>query len=392
MSSTPRTVLQTVFLLAALSAPAGMQDTLSRRSERAVIEESIAVEQARAKAQSRSEYGLELRPGVTDSDAGVALRIYLPSRWRRSRLHDQLTLLAESEQLRVAALEWQELMQVYRLFCDYRMFLDQQALYERELDSLKPSLELADAGVKKNQLAVADRARLYSLYLDLVNDHAGIQADRLEIEQELHLLLGSRANLEVMARSARVDMPPRNSFVSLLDRALENRSDYRIFDIQARSLEAAEAVARAEDGFRLKYLQPGYEVDYNNGESTVGLTASFVLPWGTRNPDIAAYQQERALARATMELQRSVIEHRLRVLVKTASDHFEQADRRSATIKPLLKQLYTDLELIDTGRLEDLRNLMLIRERILDVSMDSTRTICRKEKIAVNLAEELGTL
>jgi hypothetical protein len=35
---------------------------------------------------------------------------------------------------------------------------------------------------------------------------------------------------------------------------------------------------------------------------------------------------------------------------------------------------------------------MHIRERILDVSMDSTRTICRKEKIAVNLAEELGTL
>jgi hypothetical protein len=390
-----RSKLYLVFLaglLAAGAVDAGVQDTLSQRSERVLIEESTAAEQARAEAQSRSEYGLELRPRVTDSDAGVALRIYLPSRWNGSKLREQLALVAESELLRIAALEWQELMEVYRGFCNYRMYQRQLELYDSELASLEPFLEKADLDVQLKQLAVTDRARLYSLYLDLVNSRAGVRADQLEVEQDLRLLLGAEANLVSMARSAKVDMPPRNTFVSLLNQALENRSDYRLFDTQTRSLEAAEAVAKAEDGFRLKYIQPGYEVDYNNGESTYGLSASFVLPWGTRNPDIVAFQQERALANSAMELQRTVIEHRLRVLLRVTSDHFDQVSKRSETIKPLLRQLYADLEQVDTGRLEDLRNLMLIRERILDVSIDSTRTISRKEQIAVDLAAELGTL
>lgn len=386
------TLLLSGLILAAGSAGAGVEDTLSKRSERTVLDESTAAEQARARAQSRSEYGLELRPGITDDDVGVALRIYLPSRWNKSNLREQLTLVAESEQLRVAALEWQELIQVYRLFCDYRMYQRQLALYDRELETLAPYLEKADLDVQLNQLTVADRARLYSLYLDLVNDHAGVRADQLEIEQELRLLIGAEANLERMAGGVKVGLPPRNSFVTLLNQALENRSDYRRFDVEARSIEAAEAVARAEDGFRLKYIQPSYAVDYNNGESSVGLTASFILPWGTRNPDIAVYQQELMLARSSMQLQREIIEHRLCVLIKTANDYFKHADHCSETIKPLLEKLNADLELLDTGRLEDLRNLMLIRERILDVSVDSMRNIRRKEQIAVELAAEIGTL
>ena len=44
-----------------------------------------------------------------------------------------------------------------------------------------------------------------------------------------------------------------------------------------------------------------------------------------------------------------------------------------------------------TGRLEELRDVMLVRERMLDVSLQTTRTIRAKERIAVDLADELGT-
>ncbi len=369
-----------------------MKAKVQQRSERAVLEESTAAEQARAQAQSRSEYGLELRPRVTDSEVGVALRIYLPDRWNESRLREQLELVATSERLRVAALEWQELLQVYRRFCEYRMFQRQLVLFEKDLQNMEPYLEQANLDVELNQLAVTDRAKLYSLYLDWVNDHAKVKADQLDVVQELRLLLGADADLDQMAGRARVEMPPKTEFDALLKRALENRPDYRQFNIQARSLNAAEAVAKAEDGFRLKYIQPAYEVDYNNGESTVGLSASFILPWGTRNPDIAVYQQQRALIYSTMDLQRTVIEHRLRVPLKAAEDYYEQAGERIETIKPILVRLDSDLQMMDTGRLEDLRDLMLIRERILDVSLQTTRAICRKEQIAVDLAEELGSL
>lgn len=369
-----------------------LSTAVKRRSEGVLIDESIAVEQARASAQSRSEYGLELRPRITDTDVGAALRIYLPSRWNKSKLREQLTLVAQEEQLRVAALEWQDLMDVYRGFCEFRMLNAQLKIYQTELNALDPYLEKANLEVELNQLSVRDRAKLYSLYLDLVNSQEKVSADLLENRQKLHLLVGPEANLEDMAQTALISMPPQTEFESLFQQALKNRSDFQLHSAHARSTSAAEAVARSEDGFRLKYIQPDIQVDYNEGETTFGLSASFILPWGTRNPDIAVYQQQQVLSQSVMELQRRLIGDRLRVLLKTADAYYAQATERSERIKPLLTKLDTDLKTMDTGRLEELRDVLLVRERILDVSLQTTRSICNKERIAVDLAEEIGTL
>jgi len=366
-----------------------LKEAIHNQSEAAILTESTAVEQAEARAKSRSEYGLELRPRVTDSDIGVALRIYLPDRWNQSKLREQLALVAESEQLRVATLEWQELIQVYRQLSDYRMIQKQLILFDAELQGLEPYLNQANLSVGLNQLAVVDRAKLYSLYLDLINNRERVNLSLLDTEQELRIVLGVNANLEQLAQSTRVKMP-RLLFDELMQQALNNRSDYRQFDIQSRSLTAAEGVAQSEDGFRLKYIQPDYNVDYNNGESTVGLSASFILPWGTRNPDIAVFQEQRTLSYAAQKLQRSTIENRLHVLLKTAKAYYEQASDRSSNLKPLLEQLSTDLDQMDTGRIEDLRDQMLIRKRILDVSLQTTRFIQKKENISLDLIEELG--
>ncbi|VGO20316.1 TolC family protein [Pontiella sulfatireligans] len=364
--------------------------SIIQRSESVLLEESIALEQARAQAQSRSEYGLELRPRVSDDDVGAALRIYLPSRWSRSKLREQLALVAEEEQLRVALLEWQEIVEVYRLFCEYRMLNRQFELYVNELALLEPYLEKADVEVELNQLLVVDRAKLYSLYLDLVNNQEKVKSTRLGVEQKLYLLIGPNTDLSKMAETAVVEMPSQMQFETMLQQALENRPDYKSFDVHARSIAAAEAVARQEDGFRLKYIQPDVQVDHNNGETTFGLSASFVLPWGTHNPDIAVYQRQQALSQSTMEFQRRVISNRLRVLLKTSKAYYAQAGDRNCRINPLLEQLGEDLGQMETGRLEDLRDLMLVRERMLDVSLQSARALCIKEQIAVDIAKELG--
>lgn len=367
-------------------------ESIRARSERVTMDESIAAEQARATAQTRSEYGLELRPRVTNEDVGVALRVYLPARWSESKLRQRLELVAESERLRVAMLEWAELMDVYRLFCEYRALNKQIALYEKEIEALGPYLEKASEGVVLNHLAVAERAKLYSVYLDLVNDHEGVKLDRLVTERELRLLLGVDANLDSMAESAVVLMPPKVEFDALLQMAMDNRTDYKQVDVMARSLDAAEAVATQEDGFRLKYVQPAYNYDYNNGESTVGLSASFVLPWGTKNPDIYSYQQQRKLLFSDMALRRLVMEHRLKVLLNSADAYYNRATERGERIKPLLTALAEDMATMDTGRLEDLRDLLLVRERILDVQLGTTRAVEQKELIAVELAAELGSI
>jgi len=378
--------------LDAIMRKADLYGTIRARSESILLDELTALEQAEVQANSRSEYGLELRPRVTDSNVGLALRIYLPDRWSKDKLREQLVLVAESEQLRVAALEWQELMDVYRDFCTYRMLRKQLTLYDQEIQTLDPHLEEADHHVELHQLAVPDRAELYSHYLDLVNDREQVKSELLEMRQQLRLTLGHAADLERFSTIAVVEMPPRMEIGTLLRQALDHRPDYRQFDVDARSLGAAEAVARSEDGFRFKYIQPGYDVDYAGGENSWWLSAAFVLPWGTRNPDIAVYQRQYALSVAAMDLQRAMIEERLRVLLKTAAEYYNQADQRRRTLKPLLKQLSKDLEQMDTGRLEQLRDLLLIRERILDVALQTSEAICQKERIAVDLAEELGSL
>ena len=376
-----------------LSAAADeLQERVSRRSERSVLDKSTAAKQARIEADNAQSYGFELRPSVSENDAGLALRILLPDRWNKAKLREQLLLAAESEQLRVSALEWRDLMQAYRLFCDYRMMTAQLALYEKELSVLEPYLQRADEAAELHQLAVVDRAKFYSLYLDLVNGSEKLKADLLENEQALRLLLGADADLRKMADAAKVEMPLKTKFEALLQQALENRADYRQFDLQARAWLAAEQNEEKKDGFWLRYIQPEYEVNYNNGEDAVSLSAAIVLPWGTREPDLAVYQQQRRLALSSMQLQRMLIQERLKVLLKSAEAYYESVTGRNARIRPLLKKVAADMETMNTGRLEDMRDILQVRERIFEVSLQTAAAIRHREKIAVDLAEELGVL
>ena len=384
-----------VLLLAAipaLASEAQLKASVRAHSEGALLKELVAEEQAAARAKSRSEYGIELRPGASDSDAGVVLRVYLPDRWSKKKLRDQLTLVAKSEELRVAALEWRELLAVYRDFCTYRMLDKQWELYDAELKIIRPYLAKADQGVKQNQLAVIDRAKLYSFYLDLMNDQGKVEMEFIGIQQRLHLVLGSNVSLETFAETAVIALPTKLEIGEMVRQAQSNRADFQRLDVEFKSLAAAEAVARSEDGFRLKYIQPEYEMDYDSGESRWGFSASFILPWGTLNPDIAVYQKQQELALSSMILQRRLVEERLQVLVNTSNAFKGQIEQRNHLIKPLLKQLEADLAVIESGQLKEIRDRLTIRERILDASLQTAKNECARERIAVDLAEEIGTL
>jgi hypothetical protein len=370
-----------------------LKEPVHERSESALLAESTAVEQAAAQAKSRSEYGLELRPQVTDSEVGVALRIYLPDRWSKKMLREQLALVAQSEQLRVAALEWKELLAVYRDFCTYRMHGKQLALYTEELGFLEPYLGKADLGVQQHQLSVADRAKFYSLYLDLLNDCDKVEMANIDIKRRLQLALGPQADLETFSQTAAIALPTRLELGELVKHALENRADYQRLDVEAQALGAAEAVARSEDGFRFKYIQPEYSMDHTGGDkSNWGLSASFVLPWGTRNPDIALYRERRNLAVSTMAQQRRIMEERLQVFLNEADALNEQIARRGRIVDPLLQQLDADLGQMTNLPLQQLRDLMSIRERVLDSALQAVKAECERERIAVDLAEEIGSV
>lgn len=369
-----------------------LRERVKLYSQGALLEESIAAGQAQVLAESDSSYELELRPGASEDHADLALRIYLPSFLQRGNLRERLKQVTEEERLRIAGLEWIELMDVYRSFCEYRMLQKQELLYDQELVRLTPYLEKADEAVSLSQLSIMDRAKLYSFYLELVNDHENIKADLSDLDKKLRLLLGAETDLARMAEMARVDMPSRMEFERMINLALESRPDYQQFDARIQSLVAAEKMARAEEGFRLKYIQPDYRVDHQTGESRYGISASFTLPWGNRNSDRAVYARERALSQSAMVFKRTLIEHRLRVLLQTTATYYEQDQARAARVEPLVRQLKEDLEVMKTGRLEDLRDQLIVWERIFEVSLQATRVAFRKEQMAVDLAAELGTL
>jgi len=386
-------IIYTALVLLALPALGQeVNEAVKQRSERTILNENIAVEQARARAQTRSDYGLELRSRVTNEDVAMALRIYLPEHWKKTKLREQLEQVAAAERLRVTALEWTELMEVYRLFCEYRAIQKNIELYEKEVAVLEPYLKKASEGIELNQLPVAERAKLTSIYLDLVNNHEAERMDLLVIERKIRLLVGLEADLEAMAEATVVRMPSKVEFSEMVEKAVANRSDYKQFEMAAQALQTAEDIAVQEDGFRLKYVQPQYSYDYKDDNHTYGISASFILPWGTKNPDIQVFQEQRKLLYSEQALKRMILEHRLNVLLASAEDYFTLATERNERIKPLLTLLVEDLVALDTGRLEDIRNLLLVRERVLDIQLGTTRAIEERERIAVELAAELGSL
>jgi hypothetical protein len=373
-----------------LMEQAAFRETIRNQNEGALIEESTELQQSRTFARSRADYGLELRPSVSDNNVGLALRIYLPDRWSRKRLQEQLVLAARSEQLRVAALEWQDVIGIYRDFCNYRMTRKKMVLLEAEMRFIEPYLQKADERVELNQLTIRDRARLYSTYLALINDYGEQVNDLLDIERRIKLVVGPHADLEAFSELAVIEMPSQLEIESLLKTALEQRADYRQIGIDLQAMQLAEEAARKEDGFRLKYIQPGYRVNYDDGSDGWILSASIVLPWGTRNPDIAVYQNQQALYTAARSQQRRMIEDRLRVTYDMADAYYTQLAAQKKRTVPLLKTLHEDLSILAHAPLDQIRDLISIRERMLDAALQSVESECLAETIAVDLAQELG--
>ena len=369
-----------------------LRSSVHQRSESALLDELTAVEQAALEANNQSDYSLELRPRVTDSSAGVALRVYLPERWNKRTLSEQLILAAQSEQLRVAALEWQEVMEVYRNFCAYRMLCRQRELLNAEIAFVKPYLEQADLGVEQHQFSIANRARLYSHHLDLLNQKNKVKLELIDLARSLYRLLGPAAELDSYSRMARLPALTRLNADALIQQALRQRSDYRRFDVDAQALDAAEALAQSKDVFRLKYLQPSYDVDYSGGDNSWALSASFILPWGSQRSEIQVYQQQRLLLSAAQSQQQALIADEIQVLLKTARAYDARIRERMMQTDAVVKQLEADLEDMRKGTLEQVRERLLIRERLLDVALHEAKAEYEKECLAVDLAETLGRL
>ncbi len=378
--------------LEALMEKADFHSTIKHRGDGALLEESTAVEQARALARSRSDYGLELRPSVSDDDVGLALRIYMPDRWSKRRLHEQLTLAAQSEQLRVAALEWAQIVSVYRDFSTYRMLERQLLRIAEEQRYIEPILARADQSVEMNQLTVSDRARLYSTYLGLVNEHAKLAAKLIETKGRLKTILGAEADLEHLSTMAEIQMPSQLEIESLLRQAIHQRADIQRLAADYRSMQLAEESAKSEEGFRLKYLQPGYRIDYDDGSSGWEVSAAIILPWGTRNPDIAVYQAQQQLTLKALSEQKRMTEDKLSVLLETAKAYYALFAERNRHVQPLREQLDRDMTLMANLPFEEVRDTISIRRQLLDADLIDTESKFRMENVAIDLAEELGSM
>ena len=388
-------ILLSSLLLAQLSLAEDsiLKTSIRARSEGALLDESTALKQAEIQADHPAGGGVELRPGYSEDEGSLALRILLPNRWTQRNLRKQLGLAAESEQLRIEDLEGQELSSVYSDLCTYRMLQKQRSLYDDELNTLNPYLAQADSAVQAHQLAVVDRAKIYSLYLDLLNDRENIETGFLSNRQQLHVALGDQVDLNACAKTAVIIPPTRMELDALLQQALACRADTRRMDTQVQALSAAESMARSRDGFRFKFIQPEYQRDLTGeGEDQWSISAAFSLPWGNRNPDVAVYCQQKNLTLSTRTLQRQLLRERLQILITTSETFSKQMERKKQLVQPLLKQLEADVKQMAGGPLSEVRDWMTLRGRILDAALQAAKAECNRELIAVELAEELGTL
>ena len=90
------------------------------------------------------------------------------------------------------------------------------------------------------------------------------------------------------------------------------------------------------------------------------------------------------------EHRRTWIEDRLRVTYDMADAYYTQLAAQKKRTAPLLKTLNEDLSILAHAPLDQIRDLISIRERMLDAALQSVESECLAETIAVDLAQELG--
>ncbi|MDH3346421.1 MAG: hypothetical protein OEL75_04475, partial [Kiritimatiellaceae bacterium] len=73
------------------------------------------------------------------------------------------------------------------------------------------------------------------------------------------------------------------------------------------------------------------------------------------------YKQQKSLTLSTMALHRQLLRERLQILINTSETFAKQIDQRNRLVQPLLKQLEADLNQIEGGPLEQMRDWMSIR-------------------------------
>ena len=376
--------------LSSANAEDTIQQTIHERGEATLLAPATSLEQARTQMRSRSDFGLELRPSIDSNDElGLALRIYLPNKWDEKNLKQRLELAATAEQLRIAQLEWNDVTSVYRDLASYRMLQKKSVLLQQELEFIAPFLKLADQRVERNQLDVADRTRLYSDKLALLNDLAKEEAEQIKISQRIKMVLGPDAKLAPLAESTVISMPSRLELNQLLRTALQQRADYLRFNVDMETMQLAEDAAKKENRFCFKYLQPSYNVDYASGEQDWQISTAIELPWGKHNPEIALFQQHQALSLAAQDWQRQNIEDRLRILIETAEACKKQVALQNQRTAPVLAQLKADLEQKELP-LEQVRNQLNTRKQILDAKLQNIELQQQLENLAIDFAEELG--
>jgi len=387
-------LLLPICIVVADASETNLESIIQSRSTRPLLQQSTEVQQTEERAQNFGGYAAEVRPRITDDVAGLALRIYLPQTWGRGKhLTTQIALLAESRQLLVSEEEWKNLMQAYRLFSDLRMFNQQIALLETESKKLKKDLARAEESLAKNQYSLLEYARLEAVLLDELNALNKLRNRQLSTRRSLQFLLGEAADLDQLAQSA---IPPKLASKDpeiLIQKALQNRSDYRQMQVQARSLETSEILAQSKNGFRLKYLQPEYSKKYSGDhEDRWGLSASFVLPWGQNHLDTEVFQQRRNLLQSEISISRERIAERVRILFSALSTHTSahfQQDREAAT--QLSKKMEEQLSKMDTEHLEQLRDLTILRKRITENRLQTLQDTSTLEHLQIDLAEEIGS-
>ena len=361
------------------------------RVDPGVRDAALAARRAEVESQVAARPGFEVRPGVTDSHVGAALRVYVPDFRGRRALRERLALAARSEQLRVAEMEWRQVYAICRDLCDLRGAQRKETLYRKELDALEPVLESAADAVGRNELSLEDRARFGAQYLKLLGE-ADRQANaRIALRARLAARLGPGVDFDALSESVRFEMPSTNAVEELLRLAMAERPDACRLETEALGLEAAANAEARRNGFRLKYLQPSYFVDYTGDDDPKwGLSASFVLPWGQRD-EAGIYRSRQSLALARRDALRNEIRRRIGALLKAAAEFDRQAKEAEAARRPVVEVLKRDAERMGDLPLSERRILLSIRERLLDVDLRAVETDRQRQRFAIDLAEEIGS-
>ena len=337
-----------------------------------------------------TDTAIELRPEISEDRISSALRFIMAQHTNTPTIQKALITLSEIERLRRNAYLYEEEMYCYRLLLKYKTLDEIITLHQQEKTVYKSYLERAEIAFEKNQLSEVEWAKANTAFLDISSSISALHEERIELQKELRLRLGTDAPLSTWAHSIHLHALSDKKATLFYQTALKNRADYLLLQKRKQFAQLNSEMLLAENQFHLQHFQPEIEHDLDDHSMTYGISASFHLPWSSTQTESMTYRYEIKYYQELIEKMKKRIATELDAHVLQYHEQCDLNDTYDPAVMNTLDEKWNTLAAAKLLRADQFRDIFYLRNRMLKYKTTYLESALREQEYHLDLLKTCG--